>query len=208
VSEAAVIVVGDTAEDRRLVGYVTLSAALPDASAALRDALRTSLPEFMVPSQIVVLHELPRTPNGKIDRRRLPTMADAGAARSSSRHVDATTSSNVVTTGAPVGSSSELERTISAIWCDVLQVPSVGLGENFFDLGGHSLLAVQVHQRIKAAIGRDLPITDLFRHPTVRALAAHLAGGAREREVAVERGTDRAAMRRQAAQRRQQPADR
>jgi acyl carrier protein len=98
---------------------------------------------------------------------------------------------------APAG---ELETIIAGVWQDVLKLPSVGVGDNFFDLGGHSLLAVQVHSRLKKALERDLAITDLFRFPTVRGLAEFLGGGADD--TAVKSGMDRAAQRREMAARR------
>ena len=72
----------------------------------------------------------------------------------------------------------ELEKTIAAIWQDVLGLPQVGTSDNFFDLGGHSLLVVQVQRRLREACGREVSITDMFRLPTIRALAAHLGGNA------------------------------
>jgi acyl carrier protein len=66
------------------------------------------------------------------------------------------------------------EQVISAIWQELLQVSRVDIHSNFFDLGGHSLLMVQVHEKLSAALGRRLPMVDLFRHPTVAALAQHL----------------------------------
>ena len=83
----------------------------------------------------------------------------------------------------------------------MLGVPRVGLDDNFFDLGGHSLLTVRVHDRLSARIAKPLAVTDLFRFPTVRALAAHLGGEAPERSGA-DRGRDRAAARRAAMGRR------
>lgn len=210
VSEAVVVVVGESTDDRRLVAYVTLRSADPNAPSSLRDALRASLPEFMIPSQVVVLDALPKTPNGKVDRRRLTSAGSshvtvsAPRARATPAPAPAATTATDRAAGA---SATELERVIATIWRDVLHVADVAIGENFFDLGGHSLLAVQVHQRVRASLAREFPITDLFRYPTVRALAAHLAGGDRPAERVPGRGVDRAALRKQALQRRQQPSE-
>jgi acyl carrier protein len=73
---------------------------------------------------------------------------------------------------------SDLEGTVAAVWRAALNVGQVGLEDNFFDLGGHSLLMVQVQQQLKAALGRDLSITDLFRFPTIRSLTRYLASQA------------------------------
>ncbi|HYC63358.1 MAG TPA: phosphopantetheine-binding protein, partial [Reyranellaceae bacterium] len=89
----------------------------------------------------------------------------------------------------------ELEKTIAAIWQDVLGLPQVGTTDNFFDLGGHSLLVVQVQRRLREACGREVPITDMFRLPTIKALAAHL-GGSEPQARAVNDGLARAQARR------------
>jgi acyl carrier protein len=100
------------------------------------------------------------TPNGKVDRRALPEPNAVIAVRPS--------------LSTP---NSELERTIAAIWQDVLGLQQVGTTDNFFDLGGHSLLVVQVQRRLRETCGREVSITDMFRLPTIKALAAHLGGG-------------------------------
>jgi hypothetical protein len=148
--------------DKRLVAYVVWRAPAMADVGALRDHLRDTLPEFMVPSHFVELAELPRTPNGKTDRRRLPApgVENAPAAMAS----------------VPAEPSGALETTIAGIWRDVLKLPSVGVHDNFFAIGGRSLLAVQVHSRLKQHLARELSITDLFRFPTIRRLAAFLDG--------------------------------
>jgi natural product biosynthesis luciferase-like monooxygenase protein len=172
--------------DKRLVAYVVWRQVPADGVSALRDHLRVSLPEFMVPSQFVVLRDMPRTPNAKIDRKALPSPAAAVAA--------------APVAAPPVAPVGELESIIAGVWQEVLKLPTVGVQENFFDLGGHSLLAVQVHSRLKKALERDLSITDLFRFPTIRGLAGFL-GGATD-DSAVKAGADRAAQRREMAGRR------
>lgn len=187
VREAVVVARREPGEsDARLVGYVTWKREAPaDGTSALREHLRAGLPEFMVPSHFVVLRDLPRTPNQKVDRTALPAP----------EHVQETAAREPAI--APAG---ELETVIAGVWQDVLKLPSVGVHDNFFDLGGHSLLAVQVHSRLKKALERDLAITDLFRFPTVRGLAEFLGGGADD--AAVKSGLDRAAQRREMAARR------
>lgn len=160
--------------DVRLVGYVTGKGADP---VALREALATTLPEIMLPSQIVVLDRMPLTPNGKIDRKALAKPVAEAA-------VD------------PVAAAEGTEATIAGIWAAALGVQTVSTTANFFDLGGHSLLVVQVQRQMRDALRRDIAITDIFRFPTVRALAAHLgdAGGADQPDAA-SRGAARAAAR-------------
>jgi len=161
--------------DRRLVAYVvprpspnsidTLS--LED----LRGALRQRLPEYMVPAAFVVLDALPLTANGKLDRRALP--APDAAAR-----------------GPVVAPRTATEEAIAAAWREVLGLPAVGVEDSFFDLGGHSLLIVQVH-RLLAAQFPELAVVDLFRYPTISALAQFLS---KERvdQVSLEESRERA----------------
>lgn len=92
------------------------------------------------------------------------------------------------------------------IWRRVLNVPQVGLNDNFFDLGGHSLLTVQVHRELKTVVDKPIAITDMFRFPTIRSLVAYLDEGKNGEngaaKTAVAKSTDRAAARREAMQNR------
>ncbi|WP_447930840.1 MupA/Atu3671 family FMN-dependent luciferase-like monooxygenase [Sphingopyxis fribergensis] len=172
------------AADARLIAYLATTGG--SSNEALRDHLRASLPEFMVPSAFIQIEALPRTPNGKIDRKALP---DPG------RVVIELPVSEVVEP------ASGMEAQIHRIWCDLLNLPNVGLRDNFFDIGGHSLLAVQLHRRLSAVSERPVSLTDIFRFPTVATLAAHLSVSAPEVGAARE-GQDRANSRRAALQRR------
>ncbi|NPC57303.1 MupA/Atu3671 family FMN-dependent luciferase-like monooxygenase [Caenimonas soli] len=158
VKEAVVVARDDISGDKRLAAYVTAKAGGVPNAEQLRRALAQELPEVMVPSTVVVLQAMPLTPNGKVDRRALPEPHSALAVRPSA---------------AP---ENELEKTIAAIWQEVLGLPHVGTSDNFFDLGGHSLLVVQVQRRLRDACGREVSITDMFRLPTISSLAAHLGG--------------------------------
>jgi amino acid adenylation domain-containing protein len=124
--------------------------------AELRSHLQEQLPDYMVPTRYMALAAFPLTPNGKVDRKALPQPALAAEVRP---------------VAVPDG---ELERTIIAIWQQVLRVDHVGLHDNFFDLGGHSIKLVQVHSRLKQAVDCPLDLTDLFDCPTVASLAARL----------------------------------
>ena len=160
--------------DVRLVGYVTGKGADPQA---LRGHLAESLPDIMLPSQIVVLDRMPLTPNGKIDRKALAKPAAEVAADI-------------------VKAADDTEATIAGIWATALGVQTVSTTANFFDLGGHSLLVVQVQRQMRDALARDIAITDIFRFPTVQALAAHLGGAGTEGQPdAASRGAARAAAR-------------
>lgn len=183
VGEVVVVARQDVPGDAQLVAYVTgVAAAAVDG---LRDALAASLPDYMVPQYIVRLDAWPLSPNGKLDRARLPKPqagGDAAARR--------------------VAPATDLEQRIAAIWCEVLGVEAVGATVSFFDAGGHSLSLMQVHRRLCDTLGVDVPIVTLFRLPTVRALAAELARAAEASPaVTAAAPADRAARQRDAAAR-------
>jgi natural product biosynthesis luciferase-like monooxygenase protein len=154
VRACAVIPREDTPGDKRLVGYV-VSRGAPAAPAELRSHLLQSLPEYMVPSAFVFMSALPETPNGKIDRKALPKPEREATHQAAPAAV-------------PEGST---EETIAGIWREVLNKNDVGATDNFFDLGGHSLLTILVLGKLKAKVARPLSLVDLFRYPTIRALA-------------------------------------
>ncbi len=165
VLEAVVMAREDQPGQRRLVAYVT-----PDGPEALdtqevRRRLQDVLPDYMIPSSFVVLNTLPRTANGKIDRRALPMPDLAGQAERS-----------YVPPGTPA------EAALAKIWQDVLGLPKVGTQENFFELGGDSIVSLQVIAKAKQA-GLLLSPRQIFQHQTVAELAA-VAG--REAVVALE----------------------
>ncbi|HEV2860062.1 MAG TPA: amino acid adenylation domain-containing protein [Pyrinomonadaceae bacterium] len=159
VRDAAVLAREDAPGEKRLVAYVVARNGQEPTPAALRDFLRAALPEYMVPPAFVVLDAMPLTPNGKVDRKALPA---PDRAKSGAR-------------AAFVEPRTEIERAVTAAWQQVLKVEQVGLSDNFFDLGGHSLLMIQVQSRLREALGRSIAITDLFKYPTVSALASHLS---------------------------------
>ncbi|HEU4323402.1 MAG TPA: amino acid adenylation domain-containing protein [Roseiflexaceae bacterium] len=170
IREAVVVAREDAPGDKRLVAY-----AVPSTEAAvaeLREFLRERLPGYMIPAAFVLLETLPLTPNGKVDLRALPLPS-----------TDRTESATYL---AP---RSEFEHTIAAAWQSALKVEKVGIHDNFFDLGGHSLLMVQVHTELREVYGQ-LTLIDMFRHPTVSALAAHLSA-ARPAESALVEVQDR-----------------
>ncbi|RKH48814.1 amino acid adenylation domain-containing protein, partial [Corallococcus sp. AB050B] len=155
VSEAVVLVRGDGA-NKRLVGYVVAKEGHALHVDTLRTGLRQGMPEYMVPSALMVLDAMPLNANGKVDRRALP-------------EPEAPRSQKVFE--AP---RTETEAKLAAIWSQVLRVPQVGVTDNFFELGGHSLLATQVASRIRAGFGVELPLRELFESATLEALALRL----------------------------------
>jgi hypothetical protein len=156
VREAAVVLAGPAGEER-LAAYVALREGDGTSTEELRAFLQGRVTEAMVPSFFVPLEVLPRTPNGKLDRRALP---DPGAARPERF--------------AFVAPRTPFERQIAEIWRDVLGVDRVGVDDNFFDLGGHSLLMAQVHGRLREVLPGELPLVKLLEHPTIGSLARYL----------------------------------
>lgn len=160
VAEAAVVVREVRAGDQRLVGYCSAHNGSSISVPALREQLRARLPEYMVPAQLVVLDKLPHTPNGKIDRRALPSpeMSVGGM------------DGEFVAAGTPT------EERLAALWSEVLGLPRVSVLANFFELGGHSLLAVKLMARVRREWNRDVPLRLLFEHSTITSLARVLDG--------------------------------
>ncbi|EPB4449944.1 amino acid adenylation domain-containing protein [Pseudomonas aeruginosa] len=155
----AVVLARDGASGKQLVGYVVpqdVGALEDEKRGALREvlksALKASLPEYMVPTQWVFLSALPLTPNGKLDRKALPA---PDASDSQQQYV------------AP---ATELERTLAAIWADVLKLERVGMADNFFELGGDSIISLQLVSRARQAGIRFTP-KDLFQYQTIQGLA-------------------------------------
>jgi amino acid adenylation domain-containing protein len=184
IGDAVVLVREDVPGDKRLVAYLIAAAeaaAQPTVS-ELRQFLRRTLPDYMVPSEFLYLEEFPRTPNGKLDRGGLPA---PGGERP-------------VLEAEYVAPENDLEQIIAAAWKDALNKREVGVHDNFFDLGGHSLLLVQLHGRLEQELPQQVAMIDLFRFPTIRLLAEHLAHGSTTKRIlsAVE---DRVERKRQAA---------
>ncbi|HET8533208.1 MAG TPA: non-ribosomal peptide synthetase, partial [Methylomirabilota bacterium] len=159
VADAVVTAREDRPGDRYLAAYLRPVGSAPTV-AELRGFLKEYLPDYMVPSTFTSLASFPLTPNGKVDRRRLPE-PDEGRAVSRAPFL------------APRG---RLEAAIAATWREVLRLEQVGVDDNFFDLGGHSLLLVQVQAKLRGVLGRDIAIVEMFQYPTVRTMAAHLGG--------------------------------
>jgi amino acid adenylation domain-containing protein/FkbM family methyltransferase len=174
VREAVAMVREDTPGDQRLVAYLIPARreAAPETT-ELRAWCLERLPDYMVPAAFASLEQWPLSATGKLDRKALP-------APFATRPAAAQTVAGVPRT--------EMERVVAAVWREVIGlkagVDSVGVDDNFFDLGGHSLLLARVQARLSEILGRELPMVDLFRHPTVGSLAEALSGDREPAELA------------------------
>jgi aspartate racemase len=156
VREVAVVAREDTPGDKRLVAYLVAAQDAKPTPTELRHYLQQQLPDYMVPSTIVLLQAMPLTPNGKINRRGLP----APEAEASSNEIAVATDA--------------FQAQLVRIWEEVLGRKPIGIRDNFFELGGHSLLAARLMHRIGQALNKTVPLVMLFEAPTIERLAATL----------------------------------
>ncbi len=189
VREAVVITRKDVAGDNRLVAYVVFDAERPahelpagprELRTVMQEFLRATLPDYMVPVDYVHLTEMPLSSNGKVDRRRLPEPELPGGSSDEGY----------------VAPANELEQVIAGVWQEVLQVDRVGTRDHFFELGGSSLLIARLRSRLQAVLEREIPLVELFKHPTVAAQAQALSAGGSIEPAAAERSRARSQTRR------------
>jgi amino acid adenylation domain-containing protein len=175
VRDACTVVRPAAHDDIQLVTYIVPKSACPSSETA-RSLLAEVLPAYMMPALIVPLDALPLTPNGKIDRNALPSPAPAR--RDAEEPTTAT------------------ERTLAAIWCDVLEIAEVGRTDDFFAVGGHSLSATRVTGRVLRDLGVDLDLADFFANPRLQEMAVRIdalaADGQRAGNAVETIRTDRA----------------
>jgi nonribosomal peptide synthetase DhbF len=153
VGQAAVMVREDQPGDKRITGYVVPAAGAELDPAELREACGRELPGYMMPSAIMVLGQLPLSPNGKLDRRALPAPEYAAGDE------------------AP---ASPREQALCELFAQVLGVDRVGVEDNFFDLGGHSLLAAVLVARLADRLGVKVALRTFMSNSSVRAIDGYL----------------------------------
>ncbi len=158
VQDGAVIAHEETGGEKRLIAYIATKKDVSVRAQDLRAYLKDRLPDFMIPGAFVFVEKMPLSSNGKLDRKAL-TQLEAAHLQESRSYI------------AP---RNILEDKIAQIWAKVLQVEQVGVDDHFFDLGGHSLRLMQVHSELKQKLQIDIPVIDLFRVPTVSALANYI----------------------------------
>jgi amino acid adenylation domain-containing protein len=186
VRQAAVLLWKATPSEHRLIAYVAATDG-PLPAWELRAHLSTLLPEPMVPADYALLPALPQTLGGKVDRGALPSWESQRP--------------QLATAFEPP--RSELERSLAALWSELLQLPRVGIHDSFFELGGHSILLVKLHARLEEMLRQQIPLLTLFRYPTIAGLAGFLrqdqGGGG---EPVVKRAGERAQARQNRTHRR------
>jgi len=145
----------DASGNKRLVAYAVATHQPGASTGELRDHLKQTLTEYMVPSLFVQIEALPLTPNGKVNRKALPkpeVQTAAAGDTSAEPHTDA-------------------EILLSQIWGEVLGLAQVGVRDNFFDLGGHSLMITRILSRLRESLQIDLPMKSIFEAPTITEFA-------------------------------------
>ncbi|MGB3533917.1 MAG: phosphopantetheine-binding protein, partial [Microcoleaceae cyanobacterium] len=155
----AVVSISSQGEEKRLVAYIVSDEKSELNESQLRQFVAEKLPSYMIPSAWMRLDALPLTPNGKIDRNALPKPEQIRP------ELEA----------AYVMPKTEIEKTIAQIWQKALNLEKIGINDNFFDLGGHSLLVVKVHSQLRTAFSSDIPLVEMFRYPTINALANYFS---------------------------------
>jgi aryl carrier-like protein len=152
----------DERGERQLVGYVVMREGTPGVGVGeLREHLRRSLPEYMVPGQLMVLERLPLTASGKVDRERLPEPRALESSQTSY-----------------IAPRTALEQTLAGIWAGVLGLTQVGVRENFFDTGGDSIRMISVLEKLNVEFPGKLTMVDLFAYSTIEQLAEVLSARA------------------------------
>jgi aspartate racemase len=155
VSECAVVAIDDPTQGKTLVAYCSPAGdKMPDAS-DLRSFVAGKLPQYMLPSAFAVLAALPKTPNGKIDRRNLAQLEPPVQVSGNSIDLPAT----------------QLQTQLKKVWEETLGRKPIGIRDNFFELGGHSLLAARLMQKLSRILGKTVPLALLFEAPTIEKLA-------------------------------------
>lgn len=167
--------------NQSLIAYITSDETLDPHE--LKQYLRQSLPEFMIPNHIISLHEFPLLPNGKLNRAGLPSPQSSAPSQ------------------AP---STPIEQKIAHLWAEALQVEHISPHDNFFDLGGHSLMLAQLHPKLEQLSERPVALVDLFKFPTIQSLAGYLDNSQQNEPVMAQRSEQWKAGRDRLAQRRNQ----
>jgi thioesterase domain-containing protein/acyl carrier protein len=155
IRDNVVIVREDSPSDKKLVAYLIRKENLEIDLAELRQFLKTKIPDYMVPAAYVFIDRFPLTPNGKIDRKALPSPIETSQKQ----------------TKGFVPPNTDMEHKLASIWSDVLKIQTIGIDEDFFEIGGHSMIAVTLMVKIEKELGVRLPLAILFNHSNIHDMA-------------------------------------
>lgn len=141
-----------------LCAYIVARPGQTIDTSELRNYLSGKLPEYMIPAHFVFLPGLPLTPHGKIDIKALPAHPPQAQQE-----------------GSYTAPGNDLEMLIADVWKEVLSLEKVSVNDSFFEIGGNSLKLLRLHNRLKEAFQRDIPILKMFEHPTVKSLSGYMS---------------------------------
>ncbi|MGA8594548.1 MAG: amino acid adenylation domain-containing protein [Bryobacteraceae bacterium] len=164
--QQAAVLIQNAGNDRRLVGYVRSKPGTSPSMAELREHLRKTLPEYMVPSVLVSLEQFPINGSGKIDRARLP---EPGLSSPGFESGDTASKQEIAP---PVDKKTQEIETDLCNWCkELLGATAISPGDDFFEIGGQSLIAAQLVQRIAKKYNVHLRLSAFVRTRKLRAIA-------------------------------------
>jgi amino acid adenylation domain-containing protein len=158
VLETVVVAHADTGSEKRLVAYIVTAPGASKNVSDLRSHLKERLPDYMIPSAFVYMEALPLTSHGKIDRRALP----------------APDAERPELAAAFIAPRTPAEKSLASIWMKLLGINRTGINDNYFELGGDSLLATQLASQVRSVFEVELPLVELFRHPTLAEMATSI----------------------------------
>ena len=155
ISDNVVVVREDTPGDKKIVAYIIKRENQKTDIAELRQFLKTKIPDYMIPSAFVFIDKFPLTPNGKIDRKALPSPLEMDPQQAKTY----------------LEPKTDMEKKLAKIWSDILKIERIGTDENFFEIGGHSMIAVTLMVKIEKELGIRLPLAILFDHSNIHDMA-------------------------------------
>jgi amino acid adenylation domain-containing protein len=159
--EVCCMVYGDTESSKQIISLYRANSEI--ATNELRDLLSVNVPAYMLPSRYLYVDEFPKTPNNKIDRKKLSNL------------VDELIDSEVIECQDSKLTELDTEAKLAMLWKDVFKLPDINYNENFFSIGGHSLLAVELMGKIEQEFDLKLPVSTLFTHPTIKSLSEKIS---------------------------------
>jgi myxalamid-type nonribosomal peptide synthetase MxaA len=169
VQETVVVAWEGSSEDKKLVAYLVLHQGNSNTMDEFQIFLKEKLPEYMIPASFIILSQMPRTPNGKVDRKALPAPDSTNQMKLGKNYIAPRTPT---------------EEILKRIWSEVLEVEKIGVYDDFFALGGHSLLMTPLILKIRQMFQTKLSMREFFADPTIAELAQKIDKLREEQSVA------------------------